>query len=201
VDSTVVCVYKTGGDFDARYVRKLMDSALEHGADDFICLTDDMTLNQFCEVIPLEYDLPGWWSKLELFKLAGDNYIYFDLDTVIHGDIKPFLEYPHTFTMLRDFNKKANRPASGIMAWSGDYSHLLYDFDKREIDRYTPLKGGKLGDQAYIADRLGFQPDYVQDLFPELTCSHKWDTLETRQNRPVVCYHGKPRPHETEWEI
>jgi hypothetical protein len=57
---------------------------------DFICLSDIPVPGVDC--IPLEYDWPGWWSKLEVFRpdLHGDL-LFTDLDNVILGDLTNIL--------------------------------------------------------------------------------------------------------------
>ena len=124
-DLTVACVLRSGGDFDAEYVSKLQagvarNLTLRHT---FLCLSD-------CEVpcarMPLETDWPGWWAKIELFRLVG-TVLYFDLDTVITGNLDEIASYPHTFTMLNDVGRYT-RPMSGVMAWDGDYLQLYRDF-------------------------------------------------------------------------
>jgi len=199
---TVVCVYKTGGkDFSPVYVRRLMNSCIANGANTFICLTDDLSIEEFCEIVVLERDLPGWWSKLELFNLPKNKrYVYFDLDTVIHKPISPLLAFKTNFAMMRDFTY-ADKYASGVMCWSGDHSHLVNNFSKDFIPNYTPLLSGKLGDQEYIQDNLGFKPDILQDRFPSLISSYKLSSEIERKNSSVVCYHGRPRPHQTNWSI
>ncbi len=199
--ATVVCVYKTGGDFDVQYVEKLHDSCMANGAEQFICFTDDPEVEWVCDTVEFQSDLPGWWAKLEMFRLKSGKYLYFDLDTVIHQSIEPMLIHPHRFTALRDFNKKVNRLASGIIGWTGDHSYLFTEFTADLIPQYTPSMGGKLGDQAYIEDRLRCEVQYFQDLFPGTIASFKWDDDKTKQSSSIICYHGKPRPKDTGWSI
>ena len=85
------CV-KAGPKYGPEYVTRLRDGIkrnlkTEH---DFVCYTDDPVPGVECE--PLPADLPGWWSKLGLFKLARPL-IYFDLDVVITGDLTPIVEW------------------------------------------------------------------------------------------------------------
>ena len=195
----VVCVLKTGGVYTSEYVKRLHDDCVKCGANDFVCITDDPSVGSICKTLPLTDGLPGWWSKLEMFKLTSGKHVYIDLDTIIDGDITDLLTYDHKFTMLRDFNKRVDRPASGIMAWTGDWSRIYESFDTSMIDKYDPKKGGALGDQAYITDQLGFKPDYVQTLFPGWVASYKWNTFSERRKCRIICYHGRPRPHETGW--
>lgn len=193
----VVLVYKTGGEFTREYVYRLVESI----DNQVVVLTDDDQLDHDL-IVPLRHDLPGWWSKLELFGLSPKyKYVYFDLDTVVKGDIDELANLDHRFTMLKGLSG-TNRPASGVMAWHGDYSYLLDEVlkDRSIMDLYTPSKGGKLGDQVYIEEYLGFTPDYFQDMLPDdYITSYKLSTLEQKQRSAVVCYHGRPRPHETNW--
>lgn len=182
----VACVLKSGGCYTPEYVSRLkagVDANLK--GHDFVCLSD---VPVPCDRIPLTEGLPGWWSKLELLRLP--EALYFDLDTVITGDLAEIAEYPHTFTMLSDFYRP-ERPASGVMAWRGDYSFLLDEYDP---DRTYPGHG----DQGYIASKI--EPERFQDLFPGQITSRK--VKHTRNsNERVVCFHGAPRPHEVGWKI
>lgn len=185
----VACVLRSGGCYNAEYVRRLksgVDANLS--GHEFVCLSD---VEVPCDRIPLETDWPGWWSKLELFKLQGPV-LFFDLDTVITGDLTEIAEYPHTFTMLRGFMHPA-LPASGVMAWHGDYRYIF--------DQYDPSKNYPgHGDQGYIAHKLHHEPEKFQDLFPGQVVSRK--VKDTRNsNERVVCFHGKPRPHEVGWQV
>ena len=186
-DLTVACVLKSGGCYTPEYVERLkagVDANLS--GHRFVCLSDMDVPDR----IPLTENLPSWWSKLELFKLKGPV-LYFDLDTVITGDLTEIASYPHTFTMLSDFYR-LERPASGVMAWNGDYSHLLIEYDPN-------VKYPGHGDQGYLGYKLG-KVDRFQDLFPGQITSRK--VFRTRKpNERVVCFHGEPRPHTVGWKI
>lgn len=193
---TICCVLKSGGDFTPEYVHRLRDGVAANTTVDhrFVCLTDVDDLD--CETIPLEHDLPGWWSKLELFRLSGPC-VYFDLDTVIRGNIDEILRHPHTFTALSDLNG-SGRLASGVLAWCGDYSRLLTGFSLGMADRYRRQE--KYGDQGYLIDYLGFDPERFQSLWPGAFVSYKWAEPAEREKAAVVLYHGLPRPHQTGWK-
>lgn len=196
VTATVALVYRTGGDYFPEYVRRIAKSARQFGARDIVCLSDTHVVGQWCDHIPLATDWPGWWSKLELFRMLSGPTVYFDLDTVIRRDIRPILRYPHEFTMLRGFTM--GRGASGVMAWRGDWSHVARDFCPSRIPEYS-VKGGKWGDQDWINDHLGREPEYFQDRWPGMIASRKFGTIRDRMRAAVVCYSGKPRPHARGW--
>ena len=187
----IISVLRSGGDYTPEYVHRLRDgvAANMQGAYKFVCLSDVQI--EGVNTIPLETDWPGWWAKLEMFKLGGPC-LYFDLDTIIKGDITPLAELcaQHNMIMLRDFNYRGKgvEGASGVMGWSKDMSYLMH--------RYDPAKKYPgLGDQGYIATQC--HPVYWQDIAPGLIVSRKLH--RDRRNAAVVCYHGKPRPKDTGW--
>jgi hypothetical protein len=204
--ATVVCVYRSGGDYSPEYVDKLKDGVLSNTSlnPDIVCLTDqpDELVEQISgvEFVGLQRDYPGWWAKLEMFRLVNQKCLYIDLDTIINDNIDDFLTHDYYITMLKDFNDRVDRPASGLVGWNGNFRHILDEFSTDKIRAYTPGVG-KLGDQAWIADTLGFRPEYFQTHFPYRVVSRKWASEEQKRKASIVCYHGKPRPHETGWAL
>ncbi len=209
---TVACVWKTGGDFDSHgpeYVDRLQDGCEEHlrAPIRFIVLHD--AAPQFgCDMQPIVHGWPGWWSKIELFEHFTGPTIYFDLDTIITGDITPIAEFVDkspvsVFAMLNDVGRYT-RPASGVMAWNGDFSWLTRAFDPAvHIPYYSDAArgsaGGPWGDGGYIAESLDRKPEILQEHFPGMIVSYKWQSPEERKDASIVCYHGPPRPPETGW--
>ena len=115
---TVACVLKSGGTYTPEWVGRLRAGVKRHLPREhmFVCLSDvDVPSMR----IPLEHDWPGWWSKMELFRLPGPI-LYFDLDTAIVGSLSDIADYiaeaKAPFTMLRDFYAPSHR-GSGVMAW------------------------------------------------------------------------------------
>lgn len=150
---TVACVLKSGGIYDASWVARLRAGVAKHlpMAHRFVCLSD---VDVPCERIPLEHDWPGWWAKIELFKIEGPV-LFFDLDTVIVGDLTEIAQraFPlHGFTILSDFYRP-NGFGSGVMAWSsGAASRDLrcwYDIFAADPERWMELCG-RQGDQDFI---------------------------------------------------
>lgn len=208
---TVACVLKSGGwrnrhmrveylPADVVWLRDMVKAHLE-APFRFVCLSDVEIPG--VEVIPLENDLPGWWSKLELFRAFTDEPVfYLDLDTVIVGSITAMVDHPHTFTVLRNLsasNPRTDRIGSGLMAWEGDYSHVyrafMADPSRHMRECMTPKRWG---DQGFIAAHV---PDrhYWQDLLPGAVVSYKFDLRRGAPRTPnrIVCFHGEPRP----WQV
>lgn len=193
----LACVYKTGGDFTLEYVQRLTDGFKAHSTGcRIICLSDDPMVRYYAEHMPLITDFTGWWAKLELFRIVNEPVLYVDLDTIIHGDLMPIIRYPHTFTMLSDF-LSPERPASGVMAFNGDYRYLMEGFSMDKAHQYRTHK--KWGDQGYISEQI--TPDRFQSLLPHMIASRKVHQKPARQKASIVCYHGNPRPHTTGWVI
>ena len=188
----VVTVLRSGGDYFPEYVYRLRDGVAANLSEphQFVCLTD-VALDGV-ETIQLQTDWPGWWAKLEMFRLTGPC-LYFDLDTIIAGNIDKLANLckRHHMIMLRDFNYKGKgvEGASGVMGWSGDMSYLFKRYDPQRHYRGH-------GDQGYIGTQC--HPYYWQDLAEGAILSRK--VHKNRAGARVVCYHGQPRPHQTGWE-
>ena len=132
---TIACVCRTGRNFSRENVTRLWKMVQKNLKVDheFVCLTNEASWdNPNWRVIPLLHNLPGWWSKLELFRpgLFDGAVLYLDLDTLILKDISVLAGVVHQrpFTMLRGFNKGmlaiGDVPASGIMGFHTDLDTL-----------------------------------------------------------------------------
>ena len=216
-----VCVLKSGGDYELEHVWNIKNMLDKHVPEThrLILLTDLLAyevhaVSSCVFVIPLIHNLPKWWSKLELFRLTGAC-IYFDLDTVITGEINRLTESvsgeEHKFIMLNSFKRK--RFMSGVMAWNGDYSFILNDLLKKKTSgtfkQRTALSGPSaiidnrsfVGDQEWIAHSLRMNKESVTPLqkIQRGVCSYKHHLMNAKElpeNTSIVCFHGSPRPHE-----
>jgi len=198
---TIVCVLKSGGAFTPDYVTKLYNMVERNTtqAYEFICLTDFPKIKD-CQITKLLNDFPGWWSKIELFRpglASTEKLIYFDLDTIILGNIDAFFEFGGEFYGLRPWNRGnqlRGQFGSGVMAWKSDSVNFIYnDFDISQISPH-------FGDQAYISRSLtdngvNYQPlqDVVSGIYSyKRECSRKGPPSDAR----IICFHGRPRVHE-----
>lgn len=194
-DLTVACVLRSGGDYGVDYVEKLRDGVARHLSLEhhFVCLSD---VEVPCDRVPMLRAWSGWWSKLELFEWFTGPTLYFDLDTVIVGSIDDIADYPHEFSMLSDFGRPSSC-ASGVMAWCGDYSHIALEFTEERAADY--LEPTRWGDQAWISETVGVEPDRLQELFPRQIVSRKFGARWPDER--VVCFHGVPRPRDVNWIV
>lgn len=143
----------------------------------------------------------SWWAKLGLFEPgrfpAGERVVYFDLDTIITGDLSDLFDYDGPFMALRDWWQPGQLNSS-VMSWTaGEADHIWTNWVKAGKPTDDPR-----GDQAWITSQM---PDAVkvQDILPGQLVSFKAHCLGgVPEGVRAVCYHGQPRPHETDlWKI
>jgi hypothetical protein len=205
----IYCVLHKSETYNVDYVDRL-----QRGLERFalgarlVCLSDCVVP---CERIPLKYDWPGWWSKMELFRPdVPGSFLYIDLDTIPVGDMTAILSVTH-LTMLRDFYHPERR-ASGVM--------YLPMFARRRVwDAWSSCPDEKMktyqmgGDQLFLASVLGDHAQTWQDVLPGQVVSYKEHVLCNRfprgtdlkgtvpENARLVCFHGKPRPRDVGWRL
>jgi hypothetical protein len=167
-----------------------------------VCFTDDEGLDiDGVETSPLPHpDLKGWFNKIALFKQgvfrAGERVWYFDLDTMIVGNIDFIGDYHGRFAMLGPFFQRGINPVyagpqSAAMAWAGGYGAAIWS--KFLLDGFPNTPGG---DQKFIND-MQLNPELMQELFPGRFASYKGHCQrELPAGVAVVCFHGLPRPHQ-----
>jgi hypothetical protein len=201
----VVCVLKSGGDFgveDVANLKFMLDKNITIPYT-FYCLTDLLDVGALHR-IPLEYDYSGWWSKIELFRpdlLQEDRIVYFDLDTVIVGNIDEFLLQDADFVGLRLFRhapqKEGKYAGSGILGWKNDGS---FDFMFKQFE-YESHPGQFRGDQDYFSWQLcrkNIRFSYWQDLVSGIYSYKRHVRINgMADDAKVICFHGTPRP----WEV
>lgn len=187
----------------------------------FICLTDEPSESFETRLVngirPIgQYGLPGWWSKILLFDHEGPL-LYFDLDTVIVGNLDKIAETVGAslhLLVLRNFYRPG--VGSGILGWGEDISvaDISADFCERCMKQPRFISGkpgpslrvnGKRfrGDQEWLAKyliRKNAPYEFFQDRSTEI-CSYKVDIRDKGLSEPpegisVVCFHGYPRPYQ-----
>jgi hypothetical protein len=196
----VVCVLKSGewkpsklpGGYTVGHVERLQRLVRRHLTVpyEFICLSD---IEVPCRRIPLTHDWPGWWAKLELFKLPGPV-LYLDLDTDIVGNID-HLTNLEGFVVLRNLSSmKKGRIGSGVMFWSGDLSHLYQDFlaDPERFMLDYSKDSHRWGDQGFIQEHAKEWTEW-QEIFPNQIRSFKLQ--KPGPDDRIICYHGKGKPN------
>ena len=185
-------VLRTGGEYNSDHVYALKRQVEKHIPQaEFYCLSN---ANLDCNVIPLTESLPGWWSKMELFKIEGAC-LYADLDTMIVGNCDQWLDEiaDRQFVCLRDPYRGKRDPSSmgsGIMFWCGDMRRVWDEY----VDSNKPITIPG-GDQEFL-EQVIMKADYIQD-FTDDVVSYKADCRDGSYNwrdASIVYFHGKPRP-------
>ncbi len=208
---TFACVLKSGGDFNEVYVEKLRKQINQNflHPHQFICLTDMMKEIGDCAK-PLIHDLPGWWSKFEVFNLPGPI-VYLDLDNIIVKNID-FLDvltsrgFPQIMS-LRGY--KSGLPSTSVLAWTGDYSWILDAFledpDDWEYVKNTIGLARKKKGLYYHGDQNAFQEILIKgeetfefiDILGLNVLGYKHHCQRrVPYGTHIVGFHGYPRPPE-----
>lgn len=211
----VVCV-KWGSEYSDDYVR-ILKSMVERNTTvpfNFKAFTDAPI--EGIDTYPLPQGLNGWWNKIYLFtkhhaynNVLSDRVVYFDLDTVITGNIDFFLNWDEGDFMgienlgvnnkyEKNRNNYRNVFQSGVMAWKRDWAHFIYDiFVDRKEEIMQKIRGdGELLHEIF--KQLGTPVHLFQHTWPGKLKSYKYQVYETGldDETSIICFHGTPRPHE-----
>lgn len=135
----------------------------------------------------------GWWAKISLFEPGRfkGRCLFFDLDTIITGSLDHMASYQGKFAGLSDFYQP-ERFASGVMLWEAGAADHVYTtwMQAGQPQFHEHGDGGWIGQMMPGADRL-------QTLYPRQIVSFKAHCADgIPQGARVVCFHGKPRPHQ-----
>lgn len=175
-----LCVLKSGGAYTAAHVERLRWQV----GKPVLCLTDDA--NVVFPTLPLELNLPGWWSKLELFRHDLGRVCYLDLDvTVQRLDFIEKVSQEGLWGMRDAYSPNGCHLNSSVMIWTGSRPHLVEGFAMGNVHLYPG------GDQQWIAEHE-----------PDLHFIHPPDIVSFKKhgkpaNAGIIVYHGKPKP----WDL
>lgn len=134
----------------------------------------------------------GWFAKLEVFRPENRDLrpcLCIDLDTFIMREIEPVLNLDATrLWLIRNFYRR-DRSESGLFiapknSVSDDIwrkAEALHGFDRGDGDLLKNFPHGIITDE--VDGILSYKVDHLQD-----------DPKDAR----IVCFHGKPKPEQTE---
>jgi hypothetical protein len=177
---------------------------------------------------PITSAKKSWWYKMQLFNPAhhAGPLLYFDLDTVIVGNIDWIWQQPATyFWAIRDF-KYLWRPNhtgvnSSVMWWNTEHYKNVWDiFVQQDLDTIMQKYPG---DQDYISAVI---PENQRRFFDTTkVLSWRWQCLDggydfrkrrhqapgtgarITDNTSIMVFHGNPKPGqitdqivETHWK-
>ena len=158
----------------------------------------------------------SWWYKIQLFNEQHDigQMLYFDLDTVIVGNIDWLWQVDrHRLWAARDFKylmKSSRWTANSSVMWFDPhrFRRIYREFDHIEI--LSPRCRWH-GDQDYITEKAANDIAYYST---DRILSYRWQVAEggydfryrkpldpggpskISENTSVLIFHGLPKPHE-----
>lgn len=174
---------------------------------DFWCLSDVEIPG--VKTLPLKFDWPGWWSKMELMRpsISGPM-LYLDLDSSVVGGLEAIASLER-LTIMRDVYRPDGLQSS-IMVLPEGVRHQIWNHWIDRPDEWMRVYR-KGGDQAFLERFWLDRADRFQDVLPGQVVSFKAHVREAvRKDREfgngmvpegarVVAFHGKPRPWEVGW--
>ena len=202
---TVACVW-TGTKYGPEYVERLRNMAGRHldRPHRVLCLTDRPEKIAGVDRINIAATgLTAWWAKMLLFvpSIRGpDRTLYFDLDTVICGDLGPLADLDCDFGICGNFARAAGHPAwpcaygSCVMTFAPTWGRDVYD--QFMMDREHIIDAcGRYGDQMAI-ERLVPDATILQERLPHGFFLNKRDLGAVKpDSASVVVFGGAARPH------
>ena len=175
----------------------------------------DTMIKHALELWPITNPKKSWWYKMQLFNPEhhAGPLLYFDLDTVIVGNLDWIWQMPtDNFCTVRDF-KHLWRPTfyginSSVMWWdTAKYTHVWHKFKQQNLE-YVMKKYH--GDQDYITDEIPVKERRFFDM--QRVQSWRWQSLDggynftkKRHQAPgfgtqllpltsILVFHGNPKP-------
>ncbi len=217
---TVACVYRTGSRlYSRRYVATLRDMVgrnlnLPHR---FVCLSDDPEVP--CERIALVTDWPTYFAKIELYRpgLFAGPVLYFDLDTVIHGNIDELARKAAQVTYGCVSDPRGGHMNTSVQAFTMDCSfiferfrhtgifdrrlrpHLWYTLRRIGLERLLSV-GSSYGDQGFAEMCLteaGVPVTHFDRELPGMFSTFNYTAAgETEPSGSICLMMRRPKPHE-----
>lgn len=191
----VATVLRSGGPtYTPSWVWALKRGLNEHMTGEWTFrVLSDLPLNQWR--IPLEYEWPGWWSKVELFRPGvfprGELVCYMDLDTLVTGDLTRFASYDGDLAVLSDFYRPRDMATGMMLFRPGPHTERIFE---AFVEAPSEIMARHRSRSDYWYTRVMDQPDRIQSRFPDAVVSFK---AHARDGAPAgavaVCGHGLPR--------
>jgi hypothetical protein len=201
----VACV-RTGTKYSPDYVMRLEAGVARHLAQPhtFVCLTDrpqDLPLMTTIDIGST--GLKGWWGKMALFDFAArrrERVLYFDLDTVVVGDLTPLALIGAEFAICANFSR-----AAGIMTWPCRYGSCVmslapsfggvvwHDF---QADRERLMAGAGIYGDQYVIEQLVPAACLLQEVLPDRFFVGYRDIEAAKPDgAALVIFAGNAKPH------
>ena len=198
---TVACVL-WGTKFPVEYVYNLKN-AVERNTTiphKFVCYSDKPIKDVEIKLLKPGYE--GWWNKLQMFDPAnrpGERIVYFDLDTLITGNIDWLLEDKSWFMGIEDVGAVNSwQPhlkdvlQSGVMTWDFNaLNHIWTEF----VMQFDFITERFRGDGEFLSSKINpYQRTLLQHKYPNKLKSYKYQVYPgpPDEDTAIVCFHGRP---------
>lgn len=196
---SVVCVY-WGNKFPIEYVYNLRSAVKRNTSvpHEFVVFSDRQIPDVKTKI--LDKGLEGWWNKLQMFntKFAlNKEVVYFDLDTLITGNIDWLMNYDTIFMGIEDLGSvNKHQPhligkfQSGVMKWNYPMGNSIWESFQKNIHTMQVYRGdGELLNDIVPKERR----ELLQRVFPDKLKSYKYQIYnDGLQDASIVCFHGRP---------
>lgn len=204
----VLCVLRSGGEYRPEHVTRLRDQVLVHlPTADFWCLSDVDVPG--VQILPLKFDWPGWWSKMEIFRPSIKGpVLFFDLDTSIVGDLTDIARIDR-LAIMRDVYRRGGLQSSMMFLPEVARERIWFEWIDRPEHWMQIYQRG--GDQAFLERFWLDRAARWQDELPGQLVSYKAHVRKAvHKDREfgdgsipdgarVVVFHGLPRPWQIGW--
>lgn len=141
----------------------------------------------------------SWWEKLRIFKpgMFPDGMVLFlDLDTIIVDNIDFLGDYTGHFAIPHDFWRPEGL-GPGVMLFDPEWATFIYEEWSAAGFPQTDPRGDAGWMENLNQGRMRKEVDIMQTLWPGAFVSYKTVAINSvPPNAKVVCFHGRPRPHE-----
>lgn len=211
---TKVVSIKTGNAYPSVYANRLAAALRRNGCEQrLICLTDNAEGLDPELVEARNFPAPSfsYWDKLWLFSWEHgieDRLLYLDLDMVVTGDVRPFVDFdglentgaPEGLmaTGSRFRPSRAKQINSTLMSIPFGFGQKIW----RRFTRFRPWVTWRYGgDSRFVESVIGADTVRWQTLFPGCLLSYKRDVRNADalpEGAVFVSFHGKPDPDEVD---
>jgi len=202
----VICCLRSGGEYGPEHVIRLRDQVARVSDLPFVALSDVDVPS--VETIPLRYDWPGWWCKLNLFHPELDGpLLYLDLDSAIVGGLDDMAGIGR-LTIMRDVYRPGGLQSSVMFLPEADRAPI-WDWWIRCPDVWMRIYH-KGGDQAFLEGCRSAWAFWQEELPGQVVSFKVHVRKAVHRHREfgsghlpagarVVAFHGRPRPWECGW--
>lgn len=200
---TVCCVWQ-GDKYPLEYVERLRNMVRRHLPipHRFVCYTDRPERLPGIEYVTTGHaGLPGWWGKIAVFApMFNGRRLYFDLDTVIVGDLTPLAEWSGRFAICANFTRWSGhrtypcRYGSCVMSFGPGFSWSAWEslYHERESFMRTCRYGDQEAIEAVVPDAT-----LLQDVMPAgFFLGYRALTAVRPEGCAVVVFAGSHKPHD-----